>query len=264
MYLGIEQIGANSELGCHIRIDARPTNSLSVCHLTGLDYATTNAINEIIGGLGCSSTMNESVESLFRQAELHRPGCVVAMLREEDDQTLHLPQRLVDHVSPLKVVFLAQPSHTRIVVKALRFGAEDIIVWPSESFHLNQAIQFAFAASIEEHHRVTRCLVARQKMMRLTANESEVLDLMLMGKANKNIATTLGIAGRTVELRRKTVFDKLETRVVSEIYAIVQDSKRVPSTQIQSNPRHTSSHFPQARPLGTTCDSDPNRWPSSP
>ena len=152
--------------------------------------------------------------------DLSKTGCVVA-------GASHLAEvmaALENASSPLMVVVLTQRPDTRMTVGAIRRGAAEVLEWPTESSHLPAALEQACAASLQKQQRMAESAAAQKRLAQLTDGERDVLQLMLNGKVNKNIASRLGIALRTVEARRKRVFTKLGTRSLGEIAAVMQTS----------------------------------------
>ena len=99
---------------------------------------------------------------------------------------------------------------------------------------LPTAIESACALSLQRRQRLSETTAAQRRLAQLTDGEREVLQLMLHGKVNKNIASRLGIALRTVEARRKRVFTKMGTRSLAEIAAVLQTSGLLATTSLVS------------------------------
>ena len=219
-----ERIDADAKHDCQVRCAAVSLKFRPICHLVGLSLANRNAVVETIALRKCEVATHESVEALLWNGDKRRPGCVIAPLQEEGEFAGDLPQRLADYPSRLKVVFLVESIQTGAVVEAFRQGAGDVVLWPSEAVRIKPAIERAFASALQEQNLVERYRTAREKLSRITTDEFEVVVLILAGIANKNVASRLGIAESTVEIRRKTIFEKLETRNCVEIYLLVQDA----------------------------------------
>ena len=200
-------------------------------------------LQDALGGMGYAVAVYEHEETLLQRGDVRSPGCVVSILHAADEQSLNLPRRLFEHPSPLKVVMLAERPQVRDVVNAMRSGAVYVVEWPFDSVRLRQAIEIARAGSFQDRDRVVRCLAAQQKLSRLTAHEREVASLMLSEISSKNVANRLNVSVRTVESRRKAIFDKLETRSLAAIYVTIHEANATSWAQSPADPDGTSARI---------------------
>lgn len=163
---------------------------------------------------------------LVSRADASVPGCVVACVAESGiEAATPWIAKVVEQLNFALVLLLNRPS-TRTVVSLLRLGATDIIDWPLDSARLDSTLSDAARTATALQFTMRNVDLARERVAQLRREEREVLDLMLRGKLNKNIAATLGIALRTVEARRKRIFTKLGTRSLAEIAILLTDAGR--------------------------------------
>lgn len=148
-------------------------------------------------------------------------GCIVTALDSTGSATTELLDRIARSWSPLVVVCLAEKPTTRAIVDVIRQGAFDVLDWPSDVDRLDVVIEQGLATSHKNERRLNEVRRMRQRLGTLTPAEVEVMKLMLDGHVNKTIARRLSIALRTVEARRKRVFEKLETRNLAEIAGLL-------------------------------------------
>jgi two-component system response regulator DctR len=152
--------------------------------------------------------------------EAFRPdldGCIVADIRMDGISGLELFDRLKDLGCRLPVVFLTGHGDVPIAVSALKRGARDFIEKP---FNDNDLVDIVIKALDEEASRRATEQQSQERELRLdslTQRERQVLDLLLAGKLNKQIADELGIAMRTVEVHRARVFEKMGVRNAVEL-----------------------------------------------
>ncbi|MEM8864830.1 MAG: LuxR C-terminal-related transcriptional regulator [Planctomycetota bacterium] len=115
---------------------------------------------------------------------------------------------------------LSSPS-PHDVINFVRHGAIDVILLDDDDAHQKQA----FAAALNKGNRIAKA-VAEQKLYgerleKLTPAEDQVLDEMLVGMANKQIAQALEIGLRTVELRRSKIMRKMQAKSLAELIKFV-------------------------------------------
>lgn len=155
--------------------------------------------------------------SFGRDFDAANVGVVVALLAADSLDPTELLKDPVIRQSPLAVIYLVERPTTTAIVEAMRRGAFDVVEWPAERSRLGSAIELGLAKSAERKRRLVEVETARHQLEVLTSGELEVLKLLLDGKVNKSIAGRLSIALRTVEARRKRIFEKLGTRSLPEI-----------------------------------------------
>jgi two-component system response regulator DctR len=110
---------------------------------------------------------------------------------------------------PWPVLFLTGHGDVGTAVAAVKNGAWDFLEKPFQDNELVDRVQQALAsveALREDTHEVRRL---RQALLSLSPREKEVLDELILGNYNKNIAEHLGITPRTVEFHRANIFEKM-------------------------------------------------------
>jgi len=128
---------------------------------------------------------------------------------------------LRDHLAArhpsLPIIFLTGHGDVPTGVEAMKKGAVDFLLKPVDDQALLQAVQVA----VERHHAAqahARELQAiRERLARLSAREREVMEYVIAGCLNKQIADALGIAEKTVKIHRGHVMQKMEVTSIAEL-----------------------------------------------
>ena len=146
-----------------------------------------------------------------------RPGCLVLDVAMPGMSGLELQRKLVREEIDLSIVFVTSHGNVQMAVSAMQAGAINFLEKPFNDQDLWDSVRVA----LEENQR-SRCNRARrdgihQCMARLSAGEREVLDLILEGKFNKEIAARLRLSVRTVEDRRSKLMKKMNARSIAEL-----------------------------------------------
>lgn len=110
--------------------------------------------------------------------------------------------------SPVAAIMITGNSDVRMAVQAMKAGALDFIEKPVDVATLRLAIDQALESGRDSAAAAARHAEANAHLQKLTAREREVLDRILGGHPNKNIAADLGISQRTVESHRASVMTK--------------------------------------------------------
>jgi RNA polymerase sigma factor (sigma-70 family) len=113
-----------------------------------------------------------------------------------------------------------------MAVHAVKAGAVDFIQKPFRDQELLDKIQEALEADARIRAQRTDLEEIRGRLGSLTPREREVLDLVVAGKPNKNVARALGISQRTVEIHRARVMEKMQVRSVSMLVQLVMKAKK--------------------------------------
>ncbi len=151
-------------------------------------------------------------------------GCVVTDLRMPGTDGIALQESLLEAGSPLPVVFLTGHGDIPTTVKAMRSGAEDFLTKNAPKEELVAAVERALSRNKRERGRRERLAALRRKLALLTDREREVLQHVVQGKLNKQIAADLGIHERTVKLHRTNLTGKLQIYSVAELTRLVQEA----------------------------------------
>ena len=117
--------------------------------------------------------------------------------------------------SDLPVIFLTGHGDIPTSVDAIKRGAIDFLEKPVPSPVLIAAIRNAFARHAERRARAGERRSAQERVERLSAREYQVMQHVIAGRMNKQIAADLGISEKTVKVHRGKVMDKMEARSVA-------------------------------------------------
>lgn len=145
------------------------------------------------------------------------PGCLVLDVRMPGMSGLDLQTELARRGIGLPTIVLTGHAEVPMAVRAVKAGAIDFIEKPfSDQLLLDRVRQGIEMDHQERDGRARRAEVLR-RMGLLTHREREVLDLVVGGKANKEIAAALGLSPKTVEVHRAHVMEKMQASSVAEL-----------------------------------------------
>ncbi len=146
-------------------------------------------------------------------------GCCVVLLdiRMEPLSGLATFEQLKSLGWPWPVLFLTGHGDVGMAVAAVKNGAWDFLEKPFQNHLLVDRVEAARQAALALQADAGERLAFRRALAALSAREREVLDELLQGHYNKNIADHLGITPRTVEFHRANIFDKLGVHSAVEL-----------------------------------------------
>lgn len=155
----------------------------------------------------------EDGQHFIEQADLSRPGCVVLDSRMPLLRGQEVHHCLKEKQSPLSVIFLTGHGDVPMAVNALKSGALDFFQKPVDGELLAIAIHKALAYSLMTYGKHT----FKKSFESLTERETEVLQLIVKGKRNQQIADQLCVALRTVEVHRASLMKKCKAKTVADL-----------------------------------------------
>jgi two-component system response regulator FixJ len=188
-----------------------------VVHVVDDDGAVRDSLAFLLGSAGLAVRTYASAAAFLDAMPIAGPGCVLTDVRMPDMDGLTLQRRLADLGSALPVIVMTGHGDVPIAVAALKTGAVDFLEKPFDDDRLIVVVREALSASLRAQRAADeiRGIVAR--METLTPRERDVLDGLLAGRSNKEIAQELGSSPRTVEVHRARVMDKMGVHSVAEL-----------------------------------------------
>jgi two-component system, LuxR family, response regulator FixJ len=182
------------------------------------------SVRRSLSRLFCSARLQAETFSSAR-AYLDRdryagPSCVVLDVRMPGVDGLKLQQELADRRE--QIVFLTGHGEVSMCADAMKAGAVDFLTKPVEDEKLLAAVSRALARSFEERKAAAERLAARSRLNLLTPREFEVMQRVIGGALNKQIADDLGAAEKTVKIHRGRAMEKMRVGSVADLVRIAQ------------------------------------------
>lgn len=181
------------------------------------DPATGAMVNEVLRGSSLRCEAYGSGREFFEAYDPSRPTCLVLEMRIPDMGGLQLQRRLAAGGSPLPLVFVSGRVDVSMAVEAMRGGAVHVLEKPVRPMELWSAIQEAVAREQSRCREQEQERKMRERVAALTQKERQVVQLIAEGKSVKAVATRLGLCIRAVELRRRSLMEKLGLRSPLEL-----------------------------------------------
>ena len=155
----------------------------------------------------------EDGQTFIDQVDLMKPGCVVLDSRMPILRGQEVHAILNQQQSPLSVIFLTGHGDVPMAVDALKLGAVDFFQKPVDGEQLAVAIYKAITYSLSAYELQG----SRIALLSLTEREHEILQLIVKGKRNQQIANDLCVAVRTVEVHRSSLMKKFDAKTVADL-----------------------------------------------
>jgi two-component system, LuxR family, response regulator FixJ len=157
----------------------------------------------------------------FLRAYRQQPGCLVLDVAMPGMNGLELHRKLIHDKIALPVVFVTGHGNVPMAVEAMQMGAVNFLQKPVQEQELWESIRRAIELDTQNRRRRARRQRAEERLSRLTPGERQVLDLILEGKINKEIAIQLSLSTRTIEDRRAKLMKKIGVTSLAELVQAV-------------------------------------------
>ncbi len=212
-----------TESGVRIEVEdhGRGISEAEIAHVFDMFWTTKP------GGMGVSLSICQSIVAAHRGRLMvegwrsNALGCLVLDVNLPGLDGLALQERLRDAGQALPIVFLTGHGDIPMSVRAIKTGAADFLTKPVAGEALTAAIRAAIDQHIVARRSHTDTEILRRRLEQLTPREREVLDELIAGKLNKQIAFDLGIVEQTVKYHRGRIMARLQARSLAELMHIV-------------------------------------------
>ena len=145
------------------------------------------------------------------------PGCLVLDVAMPGLNGLELQRKLIQDKIDLPIVFITGHGNVQMAVNAMQAGAVNFLEKPFREQELWDSIRKALELDAQNRRRKARRQRVEERLALLSEGERSVLNLILEGKLNKEIAAELGLSNRTVEDRRARLMKKMGAQSVAEL-----------------------------------------------
>ena len=194
-------------------------------HLVDDDDAIRDALGWLFKTRGVSQQSFASAEDFLAHWSPELCGCILLDMRMSGMSGNELFDLLRERGNTLPVIFLTGHGDVPMAVAALKNGAYDFVEKPCNDNELVDRVLEALRLDAEQRVDAAHADSFKRRSERLSTRERQVMDLVLQGKLNKNIADELQISIRTVEVHRSSVFEKMGVRTAVELARIVSASE---------------------------------------
>ena len=180
------------------------------------------AIERLLQSVGLGVATFSSPQRFLEGCDRSAPGCLVLDLALPGLSGLELQRVLEQQAIFLPIVFLTGRGDIAASVQAMKHGAVNFLTKPVDDAELIAAVHEAVARDQAlrparvERERVAKCLAT------LTQRERQVLELIVNGRLNKQIAAELGTVEKTIKFHRANLMRKMGVRVVADLVKLAE------------------------------------------
>lgn len=188
-----------------------------IIYLVDDDEALRDSLVWLLESQGFKVAAFASAEDFLKAWRPEFNGCLLLDVRMPGISGLELHERLKALYCTLPIIFITGHGDVPMAVAALKKGAVDFIEKPFNDTELLRLVSQCLAKEEEGRARRRQDAEVSRRLDQLTQREREVLDLIIIGKLNKQIADVLGISIKTVEVHRARVMEKMGAQSLAEL-----------------------------------------------
>ncbi len=171
----------------------------------------------------------DSAESFLSRYDAREVACLIVDIRMGGMTGLELQDRLVERKSPLPIVFITGHGDVPMAVKTMKKGAMDFIQKPFQEEALVNLVERMLEQAKETFAGQQQSASRDALLAKLTSRETQVLERIVAGRLNKQIADDLVISIKTVEAHRANIMEKLAAKSVADLLKIALRIDRIES-----------------------------------
>jgi two-component system, LuxR family, response regulator TtrR len=162
----------------------------------------------------------DSAETFLSRYDAREVACLIVDIRMGGMTGVELQDRLVERKSPLPIVFITGHGDVPMAVSTMKKGAMDFIQKPFQEEALVNLVERMLEQAKEAFSDHQQSASRDALLAKLTSREAQVLERIVAGRLNKQIADDLGISIKTVEAHRANIMEKLNANTVADLLKI--------------------------------------------
>ena len=189
------------------------------------DEAVRNSLRFLMKSVNLAAQTYPSAQSFLDAYDRDRPGCLVLDVRMPGMSGLDLQEKLKEIRSTLPIIFVTGHGDVPMAVQAMQQGAVEFLQKPFRDQDLIDRVNLALARDRQQRSAVEQRRDIVHRIESLTKRESEIMNRIVEGQANKVIAVELGMSPRTVELHRARVMDKMGAASLAQLVRMVMGAR---------------------------------------
>ncbi len=184
------------------------------------DEAVRDSLQWLLEGKDYRVRCFDSAESFLSRFDPREVACLIADIRMDGMSGMELQDRLIERQSPLPIVFITGHGDVPMAVDTMKKGALDFMQKPFNEEHLLPLVERMLDKARDSFAAQQEVATREALIGKLTSREAQVLERIVAGRLNKQIADDLGISIKTVEAHRANIMEKLNAATVADLLKI--------------------------------------------
>ncbi|AGS25924.1 response regulator nodulation NodW/fixJ protein (plasmid) [Rhizobium etli] len=193
------------------------TSSTPLVTIVDDDEGMRESVGEILRSVGIGSVGFGSTAEMLASTLPDQPGCLILDVRLPGLSGLELQAKLAAAGSRMPIIFMSGYGDVPMTVRAMKAGALDFLQKPFRDQDLIDAVTAAIEKDHEQRSRSSAAMEIAKLAATLTPRETQVMDAVVRGLLNKQIAHELQLSEITVKIHRGNVMRKMKAASVADL-----------------------------------------------
>jgi FixJ family two-component response regulator len=181
------------------------------------DTSMREALEDLVTSVGLQVQLFASPQEFLQRKMPDAPGCLVLDVRLPQMSGLTFQTELARVGNALPVIFITGHGDIPMSVRAMKAGAVEFLTKPFHHQELLDAIHAAIQRDRERRQEADLVTELHERSASLTERERQIMELVVTGRANKQIAAELNLSEMTVKVHRGQVMRKMQAKSLPEL-----------------------------------------------
>lgn len=194
-----------------------PTDADAVVYVVDDDEGMRNGLTFLLRSAGLEARGFASAVEFLETAEPGMRGVLLLDVRMPEMTGPELQQELAERNVDIPTIFITGYGDVPTAVRTMQAGAADFIEKPFEASALLERVHKALSTEQKTHADRERQAVVEQRIERLTPRQRQIMEMVVSGLLNKQIAYELDISIKTVENHRAAIMDRMQAESLADL-----------------------------------------------
>jgi len=181
------------------------------------DADVRESLQELLESVGLHSQSFGTAQEFLAARHGDGPSCLILDVRLPGISGLDLQHELKKKKISIPIIFLTAHADVPMSVRAMKSGAIEFLTKPFRQQDLLDAVQRSIARARILREKERELAELRQRHERLSVREREVMNLVVSGMLNKQVAAELGASEATIKMYRSQVMKKMQAKSLPEL-----------------------------------------------
>ncbi len=186
------------------------------------DSEVRDTLKWLVESVGLNIETFASAQDFLNAYDPNRPGCLVTDVRMPGMSGIELQEKLMAEEVTLPIIVVSGYADVPTAVRSMKGGAIDFVEKPFNEQMMLERIQLSILEDARLRQKRAQRERAQARLKSLTPREHQVMDLVILGRSNKQIARELDISPKTVEVHRSHVMAKMDAHSLAELVVIAE------------------------------------------